>query len=160
MVAVIISLLYVSLLFGVAYYADKQRDKGRSLVANPYIYSLSLAVFCTAWTFYGSVGKAAESGLGFLPVYLGPTLIALTWWVLLRKIVHVAKQNNLTSIADFISSRFGKSTALGAIVTIAVLIGIMPYTALQLKAISSTFEIIENYPQISQAGGGFGGGLP
>ena len=158
--AVVVSIAYLSLLFGVAYYADKQRDKGKSLVANPYIYSLSLAVYCTAWTFYGSVGKAAESGLGFMPVYLGPALIALTWWVLLRKIVHTAKQNNLNSIADFVSSRFGKSSALGAIVTVGVLIGIMPYTALQLKAISSTFEIIESYPQVSQVSTGLGLGLP
>ena len=150
-IAVIVSIAYLWLLFGIAYYADKQRDRGKSLVANPYIYALSLGVYCTAWTFYGSVGKAAESGLGFLPVYLGPTLIALTWWVFLRKIVRIAKQNNLTSIADFVSSRYGKSTALGAIVTIAVLIGIMPYTALQLKAISSTFAILEGYPPASQA---------
>lgn len=71
---------YLALLFGIAYFADKQRERGRSLIANPYIYALSLAVYCTAWTFYGSVGRAAETGLGFLPVYLGPTLIALTWW--------------------------------------------------------------------------------
>ncbi|HZU06340.1 MAG TPA: ATP-binding protein [Chloroflexota bacterium] len=134
---------YLALLFGIAYFADKQRERGRSLIANPYIYALSLAVYCTAWTFYGSVGRAAETGLGFLPVYLGPTLIALTWWSLLRKIVRVAKENRLTTIADFLSARYGNSTALGVLVSVMVVIGIMPYTALQLKAISSTFETLE-----------------
>ncbi len=141
--ALAVSGLYLALLFGIAFFADKQRERGRSWIANPYIYSLSLAVYCTAWTFYGSVGRAAETGLGFLPVYLGPTLIALTWWSLLRKIIRIAKENNLTTIADFLSSRYGNSTALGMLVTVAIVVGIMPYTALQLKAVSSTFEILE-----------------
>jgi Na+/proline symporter/signal transduction histidine kinase len=134
---------YLALLFAVAYWADRRRERGRSWIANPYVYSLSLAVYCTAWTFYGSVGRASETGLGFLPVYLGPTLIALTWWFLLRKIIRVAKQNNLTSIADFISARYGNSTALGVLVSLSIVVGIMPYTALQLKAVASTFEILE-----------------
>src|SRR6266542_925163 len=141
--ALAVSGLYLALLFGIAFFADKQRERGRSWIANPYIYSLSLAVYCTAWTFYGSGGRAAETGLGFLPVYLGPTLIALTWWSLLRKIIRIAKENNLTTIADFLSSRYGNSTALGMLVTVAIVVGIMPYTALQLKAVSSTFEILE-----------------
>jgi phosphoserine phosphatase RsbU/P len=141
--ALAISGLYLALLFGIAYLADKERERGRSWIANPYIYSLSLAVYCTAWTFYGSVGRAAETGLGFLPVYLGPTLIALTWWSLLRKIVRIAKENNLTTIADFLSARYGNSTSLGVLVTLVIVVGVMPYTALQLKAVSSTFEILE-----------------
>src|SRR5918999_376221 len=78
-VIVLASFLYVGLLFAIAYYGDKRADAGRSIIANPYIYALSLAVYCTSWTFYGSVGRAATSGIGFLPIYLGPTLMAALW---------------------------------------------------------------------------------
>ncbi|AJF06935.1 sodium:solute symporter family transporter [Geoalkalibacter subterraneus] len=138
----LITLTYFALLFFVAYYADKRRQAGRSIISNSHIYSLSLAVYVTTWTFYGSVGRAATSGLDFLPVYLGPTLIAFTWWFLLRKMVRVSKEQNIVSIADFISSRYGKSSILGAIVTLFAVVGIMPYIALQLKAVARTFEIL------------------
>ena len=82
---------------------------GRSIVANPYIYSLSLAVYATAWTFYGSVGRAATDGVGFLPIYLGPTLMIALWWIVMRKILRISKQNRITSLADFIASRYGKA---------------------------------------------------
>ncbi|AJE03760.1 sodium:solute symporter family transporter [Geobacter pickeringii] len=141
-----VSLLYIALLFMVAYYADKKREAGRSVIANPLVYTLSIAVYHTSWTFYGSVGKAATTGLDFLLIYLGPTLVAFSWWFLLRKIVRIAKENNITSIADFISSRYGKSQWLGAIITIIALLGIMPYIALQLKAVSTTFDILCGYP--------------
>jgi len=143
-VVALTSIIYFGILFGVAYYADRQRSLGRSLVNNHYIYSLSLAVYCTSWTFYGSVGRAATTGLDFLTIYLGPTLVAFSWWFLLRKIVRISKEQNITSIADFISSRYGKSTLLGAIVTIFVVLGIMPYIALQLKAVASTFDLLVN----------------
>jgi Na+/proline symporter/serine phosphatase RsbU (regulator of sigma subunit) len=136
------SLLYFGILFAVAYYADRQRARGHSLVDNPSVYSLSLAVYCTSWTFYGSVGRAATSGIDFLAIYLGPTLIAFSWWFLLRKMVRISKEQNITSIADFISSRYGKSPLLGAVVTIFAVIGIMPYIALQLKAVSRTFDLL------------------
>lgn len=135
-------LLYILLLFAVAHYADKRRDQGRSIVVNPNIYSLSLAVYLTSWTFYGSVGRAATTGLDFLPTYLGPTLIAFAWWFSVRKMVRISKEHRIVSIADFISSRYGKSVSLGAIVTIFAVVGIMPYIALQLKAVSHTFDII------------------
>ncbi len=138
----LISLAYFALLFGVAYFADKRREAGRSIISNSHIYSLSLAVFVTTWTLYGSVGRAATSGLDFLPVYLGPTLIAFTWWFFLRKMVLVSKEHNIVSIADFISSRYRKSAVLGAIVTIFAVIGIMPYIALQLKAVAHTFDLL------------------
>src|SRR6185503_4630310 len=121
---------------------------GRSIIANPYIYALSLAVYCTTWTFYGSVGRAATSGIGFLPIYLGPTLMAALWWYLLVKMVRISKANRITSIADFIASRYGKSQLLGGLVTIIAVLGIVPYIALQLKAISNTFEIILKYPDV------------
>ena len=123
-VVALTSIIYFGVLFGVAYYADRQRKLGRSLIDNPSVYSLSLAVYCTSWTFYGSVGRAATSGIDFLAIYLGPTLIAFSWWFLLRKIVRVSKEQNIASIADFVSSRYGKSSLLGAVVTIFAVLGI------------------------------------
>jgi PAS domain S-box-containing protein len=133
---------YLILLFLVAYYAEKREKTGRSIVSNPYVYSLSLAVYCTSWTFYGSVGKAATSGLSFLTIYLGPTLMASLWWVILRKIINIAKENRITTISDFIGSRYGNSIFLSALVAIVAVIGITPYLGLQIKAIMSTFIIL------------------
>ncbi|KAA3626368.1 MAG: histidine kinase [Proteobacteria bacterium] len=127
---------YVGLLFAIAFYADLRADRGRSIISNPYIYTLSIAVYCTAWTFYGSVGRAAGSGVGFLPIYLGPTLMACLWWYVLRKIVRISKVHRITSIADFIGSRYGKSGLVGGLVTVIAVIGIMPYISLQLKAVA------------------------
>src|SRR5881409_4176497 len=148
-VIVIASFAYVGLLFAIAYYGDKRADAGRSIIANPYIYALSLAVYCTSWTFYGSVGRAATSGIGFLPIYLGPTLMAALWWYVMLKIIRISKQNRITSIADFVASRYGKSQMLGGLVTIIAVVGIIPYIALQLKAISSTFLIVLQYPALA-----------
>src|SRR5215216_6203959 len=147
-VIVLASFLYVGLLFAIAYYGDKRADAGRSIIANPYIYALSLAVYCTSWTFYGSVGRAATSGIGFLPIYLGPTLMAALWWYVLLKIIRISKANRITSIADFIGSRYGKSHTLGGLVTIIAVLGVVPYIALQLKAISASFSIILRYPDV------------
>jgi phosphoserine phosphatase RsbU/P len=146
---VAVSLLYVGGLFLVAYYTDRKAREGRNPIANPVIYSLSLAVYCTSWTFYGSVGRAAATGVGFLPIYLGPTLMALTWWFVLRKTVRIAKQNKITSIADFLASRYGQSTFLGGLVAVITVVGITPYIALQLKAISQTFEVLRRYPDVA-----------
>ncbi len=112
-VIVAVSFAYLGLLFAIAYYADQRADSGRSIIANPYIYSLSLAVYATAWTFYGSVGRAAADGVGFLPIYIGPTLMIALWWIVLRKILRISKRNRITSLADFIASRYGKSALLG-----------------------------------------------
>ncbi len=133
---------YLFFLFGVAYWAERRKDRGRSIIANPYVYALSTAVYCTSWTFYGSVGKASLTGFQFLAIYLGPTLIAFSWWSTLRKMVRVARRNHITSLSDFIASRYGKSGKLGALVTVMVIVGITPYVGLQLKAVSSTFEIL------------------
>ncbi|PVV09320.1 MAG: sodium:solute symporter, partial [gamma proteobacterium symbiont of Ctena orbiculata] len=108
-IVVIASLGYLGLLFAIAYWADRRADQKRSVISNATIYALSLAVYCTAWTFYGSVGRAAATGIGFLPIYIGPTLIAALWGTLLLKIVRVSKSQRITSIADFIASRYGKS---------------------------------------------------
>jgi Na+/proline symporter/signal transduction histidine kinase len=147
-VILLVSFAYLGLLFGIAYYADMRADRGRSVISNPYIYTLSIAVFCTAWTFYGSVGRAASTGVGFLPVYLGPTLMAGLWWLVLRKIVRIAKEQRITSIADFIGSRYGKSTLLAGLVTIIAVVGIMPYISLQLKAVSTSYQVLQHYPEL------------
>jgi hypothetical protein len=151
-VIVLASFAYLGLLFAIAYYGDKRADAGRSIIANPYIFALSLAVYCTSWTFYGSVGRAATSGIGFLPIYLGPTLMAALWWYVMLKIIRISKQNRITSIADFIASRYGKSQMLGGLVTIIAVVGIIPYIALQLKAISNTFSIILHVPEVAMLG--------
>ena len=145
---ILISFAYLGLLFAIAYYADQRADAGRPVIASPYIYSLSLAVYATAWTFYGSVGRAASDGVGFLPIYIGPTLMIALWWVVLRKILRISKRNRITSLADFVASRYGKSALLGGLVTIIAVVGILPYISLQLKAVSSSFTILVQYPEI------------
>ncbi len=147
-VIVLAAFLYLMVLFAIAYLGDKRADLGRSLIANPYIYSLSLAVYCTTWTFYGSVGRAASTGIGFLPIYLGPTLMLALWWFVMLKMVRISKTNRITSIADFVASRYGKSQLLGGLVTIIAVIGIIPYISLQLKAVSNSFTLLLNYPDI------------
>ncbi len=148
-VIVLASFVYVGLLFAIAYYGDKRADAGRSIIANPYIYALSLAVYCTSWTFYGSVGRAATSGIGFLPIFLGPTLMAMLWWYVMLKMIRISKANRITSIADFIASRYGKSQLLGGLVTVIAVIGIVPYISLQLKAVSNSFSLILKYPVLA-----------
>ena len=147
-VVVLGSFGYIGLLFAIAWYADRRARAGRSVIASPVIYSLSLAVYATAWTFYGSVGRAAHDGVGFLPIYIGPTLMILLWWFVLRKVIRVAKLARITSLADFVASRYGKSALLGGLVTVIAVIGILPYISLQLKAVASSFQIIFQYPEI------------
>ena len=144
-----VSLLYFGLLFAVAFYADKKRRAGKSLTSNAYIYSLSITIFLSSLTFYGSVGRAATNGLDFLALFLGPTLMAFTWCFLLRKIVHICKEQHIVSLADFISSRYGKSASLGAVVTIFLIVSTLPYIAIQLKAIAQTFNLLSIPPVVS-----------
>lgn len=136
------SLGYAALLFAIAWWGEQRARSGRSLVSNPFVYALSLAVYCTAWTYYGSVGLAAESGLEFLTIYIGPTLLAPLWWVLLRKIIRICKSQNITSLADFIAARYGKSVGLGSLVAVFCVLGIIPYIALQLKAIATSYSML------------------
>jgi len=147
-VIILAAFAYLGVLFAIAYYADQRADAGRPVIANPYVYSLSLAVYATAWTFYGSVGRAASDGIGFLPIYIGPTLMIALWWVVMRKILRISKQNRITSLADFIASRYGKSALLGGIVTVIAVIGILPYISLQLKAVSASYLILVQYPEV------------
>ena len=145
-VIAVVALGYLGLLFGIAYVGDKRADAKRSLIANPWVYALSLAVYCTTWTFYGSVGRAAATGIGFLPIYLGPTLMAVLWWFVLRKMIRISHANRITSIADFVASRYGKSQLLGGLVTIIAVVGIVPYIALQLKAVAVSVGILLSDP--------------
>src|SRR5438067_4033842 len=145
---VLTAFVYLGVLFAIAYYADERTEADRSVIASPYVYSLSLAVYATAWTFYGSVGRAVSDGVGFLPVYIGPTLMIALWWVVLRKMLRISKQNRITSLADFIASRYGKSALLGGLVTVIAVIGILPYISLQLTAVSNSFTILVQYPDI------------
>jgi len=142
------SFAYIGLLFAVAWFADKRAAAGRSIISNAWVYSLSLAVYATAWTFYGSVGRAATDGVGFLPIYLGPTLTMLLGWFVLRKMVRIARLNRTTSLADFVASRYGKSALIGGLVTVIAVLGILPYISLQLKAVSTSFQILLGYPDI------------
>ncbi|CAN7701381.1 sensor histidine kinase [Variovorax sp. LjRoot290] len=143
---IIASFAYLALLFLVAHVGDKRAREGRSLIGNAWVYTLSLGVYCTAWTYFGSVGRAASSGLWFLPIYLGPTLAMLMAWMVLRKMIRIARSYRITSIADFIASRHGKSTLLAMLVTLIAVVGILPYVALQLKAIASGYALLTAAP--------------
>ena len=136
------SLAYLLLLVGVAWWADRRAAARRSVIARPWVYALSMAVYCTAWTYYGSVERAATGGVWFLPIYLGPTLAMVLGWTVLRKMIRIAKTHRITSIADFIASRYGKSQLLASLVTLVAVVGIVPYIALQLKAISSGYALL------------------
>jgi len=145
------SLAYLLLLFTIAWWADRRAQAGRSVIGNAWVYTLSIGVYCTAWTYFGSVGRAATSGLWFLPIYLGPTLAMLLAWSLLRRMVRIARTHRITSIADFIASRYGGSRALAALVTLIALVGILPYIALQLKAIASGLALLTGTPAHAHA---------
>lgn len=143
-ILLIILSIYLAILFYIAHWAEKNGNS--KWTNNPYVYTLSLAVYCTAWTYYGSIGVAADSGLSFLPIYLGPIIIAPSWILILKKIIRISRVNKISSIADFISLRYGNSRFLGAIVTVICLTGIIPYISLQLKAIAETFHIVTKTP--------------
>ncbi|MEM6422505.1 MAG: sodium:solute symporter, partial [Pseudomonadota bacterium] len=137
-----VALGYVVLLFAVAFTADRRGLRRGAWLHSPVVYTLSLSVYCTAWTFYGAVGLAAKSGLDFATIYLGPTLVFIGWWWTLRKLVRIGRVHRITSIADLVSSRFGKSPAIAVVVTLIAVIATTPYIALQLKSITTSFEAI------------------
>ena len=137
-----VTLAYLLTLFAVAYVGDKRAEAGRSVIASPWVYALSMGVYCTAWTYFGSVERAADSGVWFLPIYLGPMLAMLLAWLVVRKMIRIAKTYRITSIADFVASRYGKSPLLAGLVTLITVVGIVPYIALQLKAIASGYAVL------------------
>ncbi len=138
-----VCLSYVVLLFAIAFMAERAalRGQGSWLLRSPLVYTLSLSIYCTAWTFYGAVGNAARSGLEYVTIYLGPSLVILGWWWVLRRLVRIGRSSKVTSIADLISSRFGKSNALAIVVTVMAVITVTPYIALQLQSVSLSLSI-------------------
>jgi Na+/proline symporter/signal transduction histidine kinase/ActR/RegA family two-component response regulator len=138
----LVSLLYVGLLFGIAYLGDRRPLYPRQPKLRPLVYSLALAVYCSSWTFYGAVGTAAVSGLSYLPIYLGPLLLFVLGFGLLERLVLVARERNITSIADFIAARFGKSHGLAALVAVIAVVAVIPYIALQFKAVAMSFTVL------------------
>jgi Na+/proline symporter/nitrogen-specific signal transduction histidine kinase len=139
---VVICLIYVTMLFVVAALAEQWAQKKKlTFLKSPIVYTLSISVYCTAWTFYGAVGSAARNGLEFLAIYLGPTLVFIGWWWFLRKLVRVGKTQRITSIADLISSRYGKSNLLAVVVTLLAIVGTTPYIALQLQSLTLSFAV-------------------
>lgn len=133
-------MLYLALLFFIAFWAEKR--KSNFWANNPYVYSLSLAVYCTAWTYYGSIGVAANQGLEYLAIYIGPIIIIPAWIVINSKIIRISRVNKISSIADFISLRYGNSRSFGAIISVVCILAIIPYIGLQIKAISDTFHLV------------------
>src|SRR6478672_8369459 len=132
---------YIGFLFLVASYGDRLSPTQRGR-ANGMIYPLSLAIYCTSWTFFGSVGFASRTSIDFLAIYVGPILMIALCTPLLRRVIQLAKSQNITSIADFIAARYGKSQAVAATVAVIAIIGSVPYIALQLKAVASSLETI------------------
>lgn len=139
---ILVIVVYLLMLFGIGAWANG-RSKSK-VVHNPWVYALSLAVYCSAWTYYGSVGIAATSGVSFLTTYLGPVIALPLWLLVTKRIILVSKQYQVTSIADFISLRYGKDRSIGAIVTLICIIAVVPYISLQLKAVSETFDILSS----------------
>src|SRR5690606_11893143 len=148
------SFSYLLVLFAVAYFGDRRADQGRSIISNAWTYALSIAVYCTAWTYFGSVGRAASGGIWFLPTYLGPTLAMSLAWLVVLKMIRIARTHRITSIADFVASRYGKSHLLGGLVTIIAVVGIVPYIARQLKAISSGYGLLVGEANLLREGEG------
>ncbi|HEX3163968.1 MAG TPA: PAS domain-containing hybrid sensor histidine kinase/response regulator [Pseudolabrys sp.] len=141
-VVIVAALAYIGLLFLVASYGDRTRGLGRDGRTRLLIYPLSLAIYCTSWTFFGSVGFASRTGFDFLTIYIGPALLIGLCSPLLMRVVRLAKTHNITSIADFIAARYGKGQAVAATVALIAIVGTIPYIALQLKAVSSSLETI------------------
>jgi len=146
-VLIAVALAYVAFLFAIAALADRQVRRGQfRWLKSPLVYTLSLSVYCTAWTFYGAVGSAVRNGLEFLAIYLGPTILFVGWFWILRKLVRIGRTQRITSIADLISSRYGKSTPIAAVVTILAVIASTPYIALQLQSLTISYEVLTAGP--------------
>ena len=148
------ALAYVAALFGIAYYGDRRASLQTRRPARAGVYALTFAVYCTSWTFFGSVGLASQAGVCFLPIYLGPIIVIAFCHPALTRIVQLAKSQNITSIADFVASRYGKSESVAAVVALICVAGVAPYVALQLKAVASSLLMaIEGAPRPIGASG-------
>lgn len=139
---VLASLAYIALLFAVAHWGDKTKSWANKLSYHPLVYSLSLAIYCTSWTYYGMVGSANTDGWAYFPILLGPILLFLFGLPMVQKLVSVSKQQNITSVADFVASRYGKRQRLALFVTLIAALATIPYIALQLKAVGTSFVVL------------------
>ncbi len=140
---------YIFVLFLIAYFGDRDSQQAGTPYNSNIVYALSLAVYCSSWTFYGAVGTAAVDGLDYLAIYLGPCLVFLFGYPLVRRIILVCKQNNITTISDFLSSRYGKSRRIAVLVTVIAVVGSLPYIALQLKAVSASYTVLSSAGEAS-----------
>ncbi|MEX0345238.1 MAG: PAS-domain containing protein [Rhizobiaceae bacterium] len=141
-IVVILALAYVSLLFAIASFGDRWANRGHTKSSRPFIYALSLAIYCTSWTFFGSVGMATERGIEYVIIFVGPILVFLFGHPLLLRVIRLAKAEKITSVADFLAARYGKSFAVASIAAVIATIGTVPYIALQLKAIAGSLQLM------------------
>ncbi len=137
-------LIYICLLFAIAYFADNQPSNFRLPQRSNLVYSLSIAVYCSSWTFYGAVGTAASAGFDYLAIYLGPCLVFIFGYPFIKQIIQICKASNITSISDFIASRYGRSRSIAVLVTLIAFVGSVPYIALQLKAITMSYTVLSS----------------
>ncbi len=143
-------ILYLVLLFGIAYRIDLSKKWRKRIAGNPTVYALTLAVYCSAWTFFGSVGAASTYSIEFLTIYIGPLIVAPLMWIIYRKFIRISKAQGITSMSDFISSRYNKSIALNRLVTVLLGVGIIPYIALQITGIERGLETVISWGDKSQ----------
>ncbi len=141
-ILLLVSVGYAALLFTVAWWGDRRPMYPDRPWLRPAVYSLALAVYCSSWTFYGAVGSAVRNGLGYLPIYLGPILLMLFGWRIIERLALIARSQNVVSIADFMSARYGRSRRLAALVAVIALVGIIPYVALQYKAVAMSLAVL------------------
>jgi Na+/proline symporter/signal transduction histidine kinase len=146
----LVALAYVGLLFTVAWLGERHPGLAQGPRLRPAVYALALAVYCSSWTFYGAVGTAARTGLGFLPIYLGPILLLLFGWRLLERLVLASGKHRIVSIADFLSSRYGRARGLAAVVAVLAVIAAIPYFALQFKAVGMSVGVLSGRPLAAQ----------
>lgn len=139
---IVLSIGYLGALFVIAHLIDKNASKGRHLIKYKWVYALSIPVYCTAWTYYGSVGKAVSDGWEFLTIYIGPLLTIPLWWIIVRKLIRICEVQRISTLPDLISSRYGKSVLLSVLASSFIIVGIIPYISIQLKSITSSFEIL------------------
>ncbi len=146
----LVALAYVGLLFTVAWLGERRPNLAQGPRARATVYALALAVYCSSWTFYGAVGTAARTGLGFLPIYLGPILLLLFGWRILERLVLASARHRIVSIADFLSSRYGRARGLAAAAAVLAVIAAIPYFALQFKAVGMSVGVLSGQPLAAQ----------
>src|SRR5690606_16646157 len=150
-ILLLVSVGYAALLFTVAWWGDRRPMYPDRPWLRPVVYSLALAVYCSSWTFYGAVGSAVRNGIGYLPIYLGPILLMVFGWRIIERLALIARSQNVVSIADFMSARYGRARRLAGLVAVIALVGIIPYVALQYKAVAMSLAVLSGQ-HVEQAG--------